>query len=166
VRFPFWRQISYSSCSQPRVGASSSPPTAKLVNVLPYAEYKGRDPIVREIARHYRGLISSYQDQINFIKNYKLVELLLNDTGTKWMFTAMNLSGFDSVSHVLNVSRFLGFGIPLLDYARDHQHPGRRSHYAFVDQILPVVCASVLGGQASPATDAHLKADATRVQQH
>ena len=98
----------------------------------------------RDIYNHYLGLVSKYDDQLNFYRNYKLVEMLLSQYEIEWYYTSINngsviTQDMDDLSHIFDLERFLEFGPEVLDFARDNSHPGIESMKVFAEKLFQEV---------------------------
>ena len=104
--------------------------TNEVVKYRPNA--RDTDPAQREIFRLQSKLSSEYDDQLSFFRDYKSIETLL--TGRIWAYGFCNPIEIDGVvSHLNSAHRIRDYrianayrGIP--DTARDHRHPGPRTH--------------------------------------
>jgi hypothetical protein len=95
----------------------------RLVTYNP--SFEPPDEVTKGIFSQFAALCSPFDDQLNFLKNYKAVESLL--AGRQWLFSHIKPQEFEPVAAHLNLSRYAG---PLLivDRGRDGGHPGPESH--------------------------------------
>jgi hypothetical protein len=116
---------------------------------------KPTNEVTKEIFRHFAALSSPYDDQLNFFKNYKTVELLLKDRC--WLYS--NIVWGPTLDH-MDLRRYAGVLYPI-DRARDGDHPGPESHKAlaelywkkFVEVGDDTALAERLGSPKSTAGD-------------
>ncbi len=105
-------------------------------------ETPGLLKITKEIYEHYYGLASKYDDQMNFYKNYKLIEMLMNQHDIKWAFTSVEdgqviSKVMKALTQNLDMEKFLGFGPErVVDFGRDNQHPGIKSSTVFTEKLF------------------------------
>jgi hypothetical protein len=95
----------------------------RCVNYNP--SFQPSDKVVADIFRHFTALSSPFDDQLNFYKNYKAVELLL--ARRCWLYSNMKRQEIEPVSAHLDLSRYAG-SFQSVDRARDGRHPGPESH--------------------------------------
>jgi hypothetical protein len=93
------------------------------------------DAVTSDIFRHFAGLSSEFDDQLNFFKNYKAVEHLLS--GRLWLYSRRVGKEFDAMAAEvmaahMDLRRFAG-RLPLVDRGRDGGHPGPKSHRQLAD---------------------------------
>jgi hypothetical protein len=86
-----------------------------------------QDAIARDVYEHFAALSSPFEDEVNFFKNYKAVERLLD--GRAWLYSLTTSDDFDLMVRHLDLSRYVG-KLPAIDRARDDDHPGPESHKA------------------------------------
>jgi len=84
-----------------------------------------RDMVGREIHSHFAALSSPPDDQLNFYRNYKALELLL--ANRHWLFSHIQPDDFARVVDHVDLARFVG-RLTHIDRARDKQHPGPAAH--------------------------------------
>jgi hypothetical protein len=89
--------------------------------------FQPADDVLNDIFGHFAALTSPYNDQLNFYKNYKAIELLL--AGRCWLYSAINPREIEPVADHTDRSRFVG-AFRAVDRARDGGHPGPGSHEA------------------------------------
>jgi hypothetical protein len=82
------------------------------------------DPVIKEIARHFAALSSTYDDQLNFFRNYKSVESLL--AGRMWFFSMVKAEA-GIVNDFLNPAHQAA-QYRMVDKARDETHPGPQTN--------------------------------------
>lgn len=129
------------------------------LNVLPRVhETRGLDRVRKQVMKLHRGLASDMEDQLNMLKNYKLVELTLAQRGTPWFFTALGTQDLRPIEYLLDQDRFVGFSIYKQDLARDAMHPGPESNSVFAERLLPILVEPLReragGGQPAGAPSA------------
>jgi hypothetical protein len=95
----------------------------KLMNYIP--SFMPPDEVMRDIHSHFLALSSSYDDQLNFFKNYKAVGLLL--AGRCWLYSNMKNHAIEPVAAHMDLDRYVG-SFAHIDKARDGVHPGPESH--------------------------------------
>jgi hypothetical protein len=83
------------------------------------------DPVIREVFGHFAALTSTFDDELNFFRNYKSVEHLLADR--LWLFSLHDPSQLKVVAGHLDGTHQAA-GLRWLDKARDNGHPGPRTH--------------------------------------
>lgn len=83
------------------------------------------DLVGREVFSHIAALSSPPDDQLNFFRNYKAIELLL--TNRHWLFSHIQPDDFSRVAEHLDLSRYVG-RLTHIDRARDGKHPGAGAH--------------------------------------
>jgi hypothetical protein len=81
--------------------------------------------IVKDIYGHFAALSSPYDDQLNFFKNYKTIELLL--AGRCWLYSQIRPQETEAIAAHLDPRRYVG-PFRTVDRARDGGHPGPESH--------------------------------------
>lgn len=106
------------------------------VNVFPHMRGRPQRKLDREILKHHRALWTPYQDQENFYKNYKLIELLLDRAEVEWVFTSTDPSEIAPLLPLLDRTRYLGHSLEAIDTARDHLHRGPESQRRFVAHVV------------------------------
>jgi hypothetical protein len=87
--------------------------------------WQSPDPVIREVCGHFAALTSSFDDELNFFRNYKSIERLLADR--LWLFSFLDSSQLNVVASHLDVSHRCS-DFRWLDKARDHGHAGPRTH--------------------------------------
>ncbi|MBF0354354.1 MAG: hypothetical protein HQL43_03855 [Alphaproteobacteria bacterium] len=108
----------------------------------------------REIVKNMVGLTSQFDDNMNFYKNYQLIELLLQNYNIPWFYSATSPSMIIPLIDFLDADRFLGFGLELIDTAHDESHPGPESNHFFADRLFARVLKSFgaeLSAKLNPA---------------
>ncbi len=91
-----------------------------------YANWDRGDPVTDEICSHFDALTSPYDDCLNFFRNYKAIESLLDRR--LWLFSHIQSEKFlPPLADHLDHTRFVGT-LNFLDRARDMFHPGVQSH--------------------------------------
>jgi hypothetical protein len=88
--------------------------------------WQSADPVIREVFGHFAALTSTFDDELNLFRNYKSIEGLLADR--LWLFSLMDGPNQLRVvaGHLDGAHQAPGFR--WLDKARDHGHPGPRTH--------------------------------------
>ena len=81
----------------------------------------------RDIHAHLSALSSEYDDQLNFFRNYKAIESLLDNR--IWLYSHINPLVVRGVAQHMNPSNCVG-QLVKLDSGRDLCHPGPLSHEA------------------------------------
>ena len=89
--------------------------------------YEPTDEIAKDIFGHFAALSSPLDDELNFFKNYKAVECLLNRFGCQWFYSYAKAQKTESGTSPVDLHRCVG-AIQVLDRARDNGHPGPESH--------------------------------------
>jgi hypothetical protein len=97
--------------------------TCHYCNYVP--NYNPSDPVTREVFGYFAALSSSYDDQLNFYRNYKSIETILKDRA--WIFSFCFTSGCDEILSWTDQSKFAG-KFQLVDKARDGGHYGPETH--------------------------------------
>jgi hypothetical protein len=82
-------------------------------------------PPIVDAWNHLEALSSAFDDQLNFIRNYKWVESLLADR--LWLFSMVDPRHAEPVGDHLDRSRQAG-AHRVIDWGRDDGHPGPRTH--------------------------------------
>lgn len=83
------------------------------------------DPVVKELAKQFCTLHNRYDDQLNFLRNYKSIEALLDDR--IWIFALAEAGDLDIVQREVDSTR-KARDWPCTDHARDQVHPGPETH--------------------------------------
>jgi hypothetical protein len=119
------------------------------VNYIP--SWSPSDDVGRDIFGHFSALSSPYDDQLNFFKNYKAVELLLAERC--WLYSNFHRQEIEPVAAHMDLGRYVG-SLPRVDRARDGSHPGPESHKIlaglFWDKFVEI------GGIQSIVTDSSM----------
>lgn len=94
-----------------------------------------------EIIKHYYGLTSHYNDQLNFFSAYKSAESLLNLHKIKWLYSTtyggkLITREMKSLAHIFDKGKFVDDGINIIDFARDNKHPGKESMKRFSNKLI------------------------------
>ena len=117
ILFTFFARREYVAANDRRfpIGPWGYPPS-----------YQSADSVLREVFTHFAGLSSTFDDELNFFRNYKSVGRLLADR--LWLFSLV-----DDPRKLTVVAGHLdgahqAAGLRSLDKARDHLHPGPRTH--------------------------------------
>ena len=88
-------------------------------------------PLNTEVYGHFLALGSTFDDQLNFFRNYKSIESLLK--GRCWLFSVPCYAVLKSAADHIDRHRYVG-ELPHLDKARDLAgHPGPESHRRFAE---------------------------------
>jgi hypothetical protein len=95
----------------------------RYINYNP--RYVPADDITKDIFGHFAALCSPYDDQLNFFRNYKTIELTL--TGRCWLYSMIRPADAGAVAAHMDQRRLVG-QLKLVDRARDGGHPGPESH--------------------------------------
>jgi hypothetical protein len=95
----------------------------RYMNYLP--TYDSPDQVLKDVSSHFAALSSPFDDQLNFLRNYKAIEYLL--AGRQWLYSYIFLREIEQVADYLDLKHCVG-PLQYLDKARDHQHPGPESH--------------------------------------
>jgi hypothetical protein len=82
-------------------------------------------PILKDIYRHFDALSSPHDNQLNFFRNYKSVEALLQNH--QWLYSLTSHSDLQCISAHIDHGRYVG-PMDKVDTGRDNMHPGPRSH--------------------------------------
>jgi hypothetical protein len=83
-----------------------------------------------DIFGHFAALCSPFDDQLNFFKNYKAVELIL--AGRCWLYSQIKpQESLPIVAH-MDLRRFVG-PFQIVDRARDGEHPGPESNRSLAE---------------------------------
>lgn len=110
-------------------------------------EWQRLGAVDRNLVKHINELVSPYDDAVNFLKNFKLMELMLESKNIMWAFSTVPVpSTVDTLKELMDmgwISRdnYLGGSFEIFDFLSeaDH-HPGAGSHKAhgnrFADFIL------------------------------
>ena len=113
----------------------------KLYNLYnKIGELRGLNRKDNAIIKHYYGMTSAFQDQLNFFMNYKFIENLMEFHKTKWLFSSI-YSGriieqnMNQIHYALDMEKFVAEGIKCDDFARDKVHPGVVSMKIFADAL-------------------------------
>jgi hypothetical protein len=80
----------------------------------------------------FAALSSTYDDQLNFYRNYKSIESLL--VNRCWLFSFTNLHELGMMKEHLDPERYVG-EYRFVDRARDHGHPGPQTHRLIFDRF-------------------------------
>jgi hypothetical protein len=126
VNFTFSARREYLPIEGPELNLLSSPRSVDQVE----------DPIRRKLYGHLYALASERDDRLNLFRNYKLVELLLNERRIPWLYSANLVDELLVLEDHLDRRRFVLPGMPVLDRARDNSHPGLASNRDFAGQIF------------------------------
>lgn len=89
----------------------------------------------RNLVKHLNELVSPYDDAVNFLKNFKLMELLLDSRKVMWAFSTVPVpSTVDTLKELMSMGwisseHYLGGSFEIFDFLSeaDH-HPGKESH--------------------------------------
>lgn len=108
--------------------------------------WRAASAVMRECISHLNELASPYDSTVRFVKDYKLIELLLDSKKTMWGYSMV------PPSHVvepiyelmeagwLDMSHYLGTPFEKLpkelDTTYDDGHPGIQSHQRFGNQVF------------------------------
>jgi hypothetical protein len=90
----------------------------------------------REIVKNLVALTSELDDNMNFYKNFQLIDLLMRNFDVPWFYSATSPSMITPLIDFLDADRFLGFGLELMDTAHDESHPGPESNRFFADKLF------------------------------
>jgi hypothetical protein len=92
------------------------------------------DPELANVYKSHRKLLSSYNDLLNFYKNYQVCESLCDRAEIMWLFAGCKLSLFDEIKHLICAEKLLDRSPyplaekyrenPEIGLARDMLHPG------------------------------------------
>ena len=102
--------------------------------------------IERELIGTMRDLCTRFDEPINALKNYVLIEALMSETGIPW---AVSVNGNNAANEHLallfekklfNKERFMDFTFDLIDVAPDNETPGVKSHEVFGNQLFTWLC--------------------------
>jgi len=88
------------------------------------------DAVTREIFGHFAALSSPYDDQLNFYKNYKAIELIL--AGRCWLYSHIKPHELEPLAAHVDARRYAG-PLRFVDRARDGGHAGPESHRILAD---------------------------------
>jgi hypothetical protein len=100
--------------------------------LLPY--YPGvrrSDLIRRDLYKHLDALSSPFDDAINLFRNYKAIAALLSNRF--WLCSTIKSDIFDDLRDHMNDRVYVGC-LETMDLARDHAHPGARSHDSLLER--------------------------------
>lgn len=104
--------------------------------IIPNQRFTKAPRYVKTIQKRFEQLSSRYDNEVNFLKNYKLTELLLNQYNVKWLFSAVNPDHFSNgMGDHLDATKYLDFTIDQVDRARDNTHPGIDSNLKFAEKL-------------------------------
>ena len=92
--------------------------------------FRPTDRVGKSICRHFEALSSDVDNRLNFFRNYKAAAGLL--AGRCWLFSTMEPEILHELAAHADMRRFAGTLVPI-DRARDHAHPGPRSHEALMN---------------------------------
>lgn len=95
-----------------------------------------KNPVKRMLNKAMYTLTSPSMDEITMLKNYKLVEMMSNNLGIKFLFTGYK-NPFNGIENFINPESNIKFELSNIDSARDHIHPGREANKIFSQQALP-----------------------------
>ena len=97
----------------------------------------------REVIGHLNELVSPYDNYVNFLKNYKLIEMTLNMRDIMWGFSMVNTDYvIDPILKLLDAgwldsAKYIGTPfVPIDHYSEQDSHPGVESHKAFGELIF------------------------------
>ncbi len=109
----------------------------KCLDYLPGSSSRQDAPILeRALCRNLDALTSPFQDLINFYRNYKLVELLLNLLEVQWIYSVLVPRQIGPVKQYINHERLIAGSPSKKDRARDGLHPGIVSHQDFANYVF------------------------------
>ena len=109
----------------------------ELLTYVP--SFRPSNRVWRDIYKHFAGLTSPLDDDLNLFRNYKSVEALLGDSA--WLFSSINATDFERIGAHVSLSRYVG-AMPQLDKAQDGSHPGPESHKALMEKYWERFVAS------------------------
>lgn len=88
----------------------------------------------KAVLKAHKQLLSTYNNPLNLLKNYKVCEALCDQFRVMWLFSTFNVSVFEPMKHLIQVDKLVppGLGIltekykedPGIGLARDWLHPG------------------------------------------
>lgn len=104
--------------------------------IIPNNQLTKAPQYLKAIQKSFEQLSSKYDNYFNFLKNYKLIELILSQYKVKWLFSGINPRLLANVmDHHLDATKYLGFTIDEIDLARDNTHPGVNSNLQFAAKL-------------------------------
>ena len=110
------------------------------------------DPIDKEMIRHMNGLASPFEDAMNLLKNYKLMELMLNARNIPWGFSLVPHPDLKEMfSYFLDLGwmdsgHYLGHAWEPVDaMSAQDSHPGPKSRLLFGHEVFKWFASSHLG---------------------
>lgn len=103
----------------------------------PFIDYKKVRGYRKELVESYFKLQSEYADCMNFIKNYTIIENLLNAHGVRWLFSFpfTELDMIENVLHFVDRTKCVHQYLRHWDLARDNLHPGIESNRLFAEAV-------------------------------
>ena len=81
----------------------------------------------------FAGNQNEHDDLLNFEKNFRFIELMFKDNGTKWVYGFAE--EFDLPKKYYKDDRYAGF-FEKLDLADDGDHPGTKSHHLMAKRFI------------------------------
>ena len=111
------------------------------------AHWQRLSSVDRHLVKHMNELISPYDDTVNFLKNFKLLEILIKARNLMWAFSTVPVPSVQTTLKELmdlgwiDSDNYLGSSFDIFDFLSDtDHHPGAGSHKAhgkkFADFIV------------------------------